>query len=73
MEKSGENGLFGHRCAKVDSSMPKEKVLLWAVFWEFVMVCPKDVCIRFCYRVIGELLGIGVDYYELVPNMLING
>ena len=61
---------FGHSTIK-KRIFAHKKVFLWALFHIFYSVCPKDMNFRFCYRFISELLGINVDFYELVPNMVI--
>lgn len=49
--------------------MPKEKILLWAGFREFVTVCPNDVYYWDLLQICRGILGINVEFYELVPNM----
>lgn len=61
---------FGHGNIKIRVSAHKKGAFMGTISF-FYSVCPKEVYIRFCYRFIGELLGINVDFYELVPNMVI--
>ena len=68
--KCPKKGAFGHSNVKM-CVLAHNKGVFWALFHVFYSICPKVVNIRFCYRFISDLLGINVDFYKLVPNMVI--
>lgn len=61
---------FGHSNKKMRVSAHKIGVFMGTISC-FFFCMPKRCEFRIYYRLISSLLGIKVDFYELVPNMVI--